>query len=296
MNDFRIEVFLSVVRNLSFTKASEEMRISQPAVSKHISELESRYSVQLFERSGGKVVLSASGKLFLEYAQRIHNIYRELYSKMNEIGDLTAGELIIGASSTIANYILPSLVAEYMKIHQDVKLSIVAGNSEQIERLISEGKADVGLIEGVASRGEYHYTPFAVDELVLVSSSKINPLPSSIAIKELKTIPMLLRERGLGTLEVFEAAIKSKDIRLKDLNVVMQLGSTEAIKRYIMASECYAIMSIATIREELSRGELSVINIDGLTIKRKLSFISTIGSHDSLTNKFISYVTSFYNK
>ncbi|MFI3295994.1 MAG: LysR family transcriptional regulator [Rikenellaceae bacterium] len=133
MNDFRLSVFLSVTSNLSFTKAALELNISQPAISKHISELESQYGVQLFVREGNKIKLTKNGELFLEHAKAINAKYKELEFEMNLVSQNDKGELTIGASTTIAQYVLPSIISKFMSRFPQIKLSLVTGNSQQIE-------------------------------------------------------------------------------------------------------------------------------------------------------------------
>ncbi len=295
MTDFRIEVFLAVARHLSFTKASNELMISQPAISKHISELESIYGIQLFERSQNRVRITPHGERFMHFAEQLHTTYRELLFEMNQLSAKSSGSLTIGASTTVANYILPSVMAEYMRRHPDVELSLIAGNSEQIEELISQHRVDLGIIEGAKHRGEHHYARLTSDELVLVASPKITP-PESITIEELKQLPILLREHGSGTLEVIEKALRSRGVKLPQLNVVMQLGSTEAIKRFIIAGNAYAILSIASLRQELQRHELTVVEIDDLTIDRDFTFITASGSQDRMVEDFIAFTSDHYNQ
>src|SRR5690606_33549425 len=143
---------------------------------------------------------------------------------------------------------LPPLLAKFHSIHQDVKVQLLSGNSEQIEQALLNKSIELGVVEGKSKRREIHYTPFLKDEIVLVSSSK-NPLAKKDEIRpeDLKKIPLLFREPGSGTLEVTADALKQIGIRLSDLKVEMQLGSTEAIKSYLQHSDCMAFVSLHAI-------------------------------------------------
>jgi len=294
MNDFRIVVFLSVARNLSFTKASNELYISQPAISKHISEIENLYGIQLFERANNKVSLTIQGHTFLKFAEEIHRQYGELEFEMNLLTQNHTGKLTIGASTTIAQYLLPMIMSKFMSRFPDIKLFLVTGNTEYIENLILDHKIDMGIVEGASHKKEFKYSLFAQDELVLITSS--NNKKEEVSLDELKTLPIVLRESGSGTLEVIQKLLKSRGIKLTDLNIVMQLGSTEAIKRFVMTGETYAIISIAAVVDELRRGELTVVEIDEIRIEREFSFITLSGSQNRLVDQFMQFALATYNE
>lgn len=287
MNDFRLSVFLSVARHLSFTKAAEELNISQPAISKHIVELESGYGIQLFERSKSKVSLTPSGKIFKNFAQDIAGRYKELEFEMNLLSHHTTGEIVLGASTTIAQYVLPRIISRFMARFPEVRLSLVTGNSAQIEGLVSSNQIDLGLVEGASHKKEFHYTTLCPDELVLVTGATNKTL--SVTLETLKTLPLVLRENGSGTLEVIRQELKNHGINFSELNILIQLGSSEAIKRYIIEGGHYAIVSVAAVADEIARGELSVVTIEGLRLLRDFCFISQVGTQNRLGEKFANF-------
>lgn len=293
MNDFRLLVFIAVARNLNFTKAANELNISQPAVSKHINELEAIYGVQLFERVKRGVELTKQGEDFYVLAQEICRKYKDLEFEMNILSNSHKGELVIGASTTIAQYILPKIIAKFMKRFPDVKLSLISGNTTQIEQYILENKVDIGFVEGASHKKEFHYSVFGKDELVLVTTLK-NKI-EEIDLEKLKRLPIVLRENGSGTLEVIKNVLKEKIVNFGDLNVLIQLGSSEAIKRYIIESNCYAILSLAVVYDELKDGKFKIVDIDDVTFDREFSFITQIGVKNRLADEFSSFVSFSYN-
>ncbi len=295
MNSFRLDVFLSVARNLSFTKASSELRISQPAISKHISEIEQRYGVRLFERKSGKITLTYEGKIFFEHAQQIAEKYRELEFEMNILAQRNTGKLIIGASTTIAQYLLPVIMSKFVAKFPDIQLFLITGNSSYIESLVKLSSVDIGIVEGASQKREFKQTLFAHDELVVVCSSH-NRQKEEITLGELCDLPIVLRENGSGTLEVIEKFLVSNGLKLSLLNITMQLGSTEAIKRFIREGNNFAIVSIASIIDELKRNELKIVEIKDLRIERDFHFVTTLGSQNRLAEKFIKFSLSTYNK
>ncbi len=288
MNDFRLEVFLSVARNLSFTKASNELFISQPAISKHIGELESIYGIQLFERANNRIELTQDGRIFLKYAEDIHNKYRELQYEMSLLSNKNRGILKIGASTTISQYLLPAILSKFKSEYPDIQLSLISGNSEYIENLISNHVVDLGIVEGINQKREYKYTLLEEDELVLVKATKY-VTKEEVTLQELTQLPLVVREDGSGTLEVIYKLLKDQGIKATDLNIIMRLGSSESIKRFIVDGNSYAIISIAAIIDELKRNELSIIDIKDVNIKRDFSFITNNGSQDKLVEKFIQF-------
>ena len=176
MSDFRLKVFQSVAKNLSFTKASQELFVSQPAITKHIQELEATYQTRLFDRQGSKISLTESGRHLL------HNEY--------------IGELKLGASTTIAQYVLPPLLGSFIGKFPQVNLSLLNGNSREIEAALQEHRIDLGLVEGVFRLPNLKYTTFLEDELVAVVHSKSRlQLPEEITPQDLLAIPLVLRER-----------------------------------------------------------------------------------------------------
>lgn len=269
MDDFRLRVFITAAKTLNFTKCAEQLYISQPAVSKHIGELESRYKVQLFERSGSRLALTEAGRVMLEHAERIADGYRRLQYEMDLFTDRLGGELKVGASTTIAQYVLPQVLARFTARFPEVKVSLVSGNSEQVEAALARHDTDLGLVESSARHPGFHYEPFIPDELVLIASTKgWYGRCDQVTLAELQTVPLVLRESGSGTLEVISKYLAAADVRLASLRVVMQLGSTESIKSFVRNSDAMAIVSVASIVDELRSGELRIIDIEGCTIRR----------------------------
>lgn len=296
MFDFRLKVFYTVARRLNFTKAAEELLISQPAVTKHIKELENQFNLALFDRKGNKVALSPAGEVLLKHTEDIQKIYRQIEFDLNQFNQTLKGELHIGSSTSITHHILPPLLAKFHSIHQDVKVQLLSGNSEQIEQALLHKSIELGVVEGKSKRREIHYTPFLKDEIVLVSSNK-NPLAKKDEIRpeDLKKIPLLFREPGSGTLEVTTDALKQIGIRLSDLKVEMQLGSTEAIKSYLQHSDCMAFVSLHAILKELETGVLKIIEIKKLPIHRNFYFITPQGPEGGLAAVLIRFLLRNHN-
>ena len=296
MSDFRLKVFQSVAKNLSFTKASQELFVSQPAITKHIQELESTYQARLFDRQGSKISLTEAGKLLLEHCGRILEDYKRLEYEMHLLHNEYTGELRLGASTTIAQYVLPPLLASIKKFPQ-VNLSLMNSNSREIEAALQEHRIDLGLVEGVFRLPNLKYTTFLEDELVAVirTGSKLQ-VGEEITPEELLHIPLVLRERGSGTLDVFERALLQHNIKLSSLQVLMYLGSTESIKLFLEHTDCMGIVSIRSITRELYAGQLRVVEIKDMAMLREFSFAQPQGQESGLSQVFMQFATHHNNK
>lgn len=294
--DFRLKVFFTVATRLNFTKAAAELYISQPAVSKHIQELEEHYKTKLFERNGSRIALTSAGQLLLKHAKTIFDIYREIDFDMSSFVSQRKGLLRLGASTTISQYVIPPVLAQFHEKETNISIQLINGNTEQIETALIQKEIEIGIVEGQSKNQSIKYVPFLKDELVLVCHSK-HPLTklNEISIEELKTLRLLTRERGSGTLEVIEYALRKHNLQLSDLQIEMELGSTESIKSYLLHSECFAFMSIYSIANELKNQELTIIDIKDLTFERDIYIITLMGKSDALSELFIQSLFSHYN-
>jgi DNA-binding transcriptional LysR family regulator len=291
MLDFRLQVFYTVARRLNFTRAAAELFISQPAVTRHIKELEGEYRVSLFERSGNKkIILTPAGQMLLNYTEKLLTTYREMEYDMSLLNRQQSGVLRLGASTTVAQYIIPPILAKFHKKFNTVRVNLVSGNTEDIEAALLNKEIDAGIVEGIYRNPQLRYEEYLRDELVLVCAAN-NAVVKKDTIKpdELKNLPILLREHGSGTLDVLTEALKPFDIKLADLNIEMQLGSTEAIKSYLLYSNCVAFLSVHAILKELKNNECRIIDVKGLCVTRPFHFIQMHGHASLLAELFIRF-------
>lgn len=294
--DFRLKVFHSVACNLSFTKASRELFISQPAISKHIHELEVRYKTPLFERIGSRIRLTRAGELLFSHTTQILSAYRQLDFEMNLLTDHFSGELRMGASTTIAQYVLPPVLSSFINTFPDIRVSLLNGNSRDIERALQEGKITLGLVEGLAHQNVLHYTPFMKDELVVVAHTGSGLAAyDEITFEQLCTLPLVLRENGSGTLAVLESALAERQVKLSQLNVLIQLGSTESIKLFLENADALGIISVRAVTRELMAGRLKVIDVEGFRAERMFAFVEPQGQNSGVEENFIRYANQHWS-
>jgi DNA-binding transcriptional LysR family regulator len=293
MSDFRLHVFYTVARRLSFTKAAAELFITQPAVTKHIRELEGRYSARLFERNGNRVNLTPAGDLLLAHAEKVEQLYRDVEFEINALSERKQGLLRLGASTTVSQYVVAPLLARFRTKFPDVQLSLDTANTEQIERALLAKDIEIGIIEGYSKNKEISYEPFLKDELVLVCGSK-HPLAKrdSIKISELENIRFVLREQGSGTLEVIDHALKQAGINPSSLQVEIRLGNTESIKSYLLNAPCMSFISVHAVADEVKKGDLRIIDVDKLSIERSFYIITLQGKITGLAGLFFQFAKS----
>ena len=286
-----------MAKNLSFTKASQELLVSQPAITKHIQELESTYQARLFDRQGSKISLTEAGKLLLEHCDRILEDYKQLEYEMHLLHNEYTGELKLGASTTIAQYVLPPLLGSFIRKFSQVNLSLLNGNSRGIETALQEHRIDLGLVEGIYRLPNLKYTTFLEDELVAVvhTKSKLS-LSEEITPEDLQKIPLVLRERGSGTLDVIERALSGHNIKLSNLNVLMYLGSTESIKLFLENADCMGIVSVRSIFKELAAGTFRVVEIKDMPMLRELCFVQLQGQEGGLSQAFMQFAMHYDRK
>jgi len=294
MFDFRLKVFHTVAKRLNFTKAADELCITQPAVSKHIQEIENYFQLKLFDRNGTKIRLTEAGKILLQYTNQLFTIYSNLEFELNTLNQRHTGKLRIGASTTIAQYVLPPVLAAFHKKFAEIKVTLVIHNTEQIEQALQNKDIDFGIIEGQSKNASFKYTEFIKDEIVLVTNiNHPSAIKEMIQLDELLETSLLLREPGSGTLEVIAHSLKPFDIKISQLQTEMQLGSTESIKSYLLHSNCMAFLSIYSILKELKNKEFTIIDVNGLTIERYFHFIQSYGEAETLPDLFMNFANHY---
>jgi DNA-binding transcriptional LysR family regulator len=292
--DFRLQVFHTVAKRLNFTRAAEELFISQPAVTRHIQELEQQFKVKLFERNGTRIRLTDAGQRLLQHTEELFAIYRNIEFDMSSLTRRQSGRLYLGGSMTTAPYIIPPILARFHGRYPDVEVSLITGNTQQIEQALGQQEIDLGIVEGHSRHSSISYTEFMKDEIVLVSNPA-HPLAkrASIRPEDLTRIPLLLREPGSGTLEVVAHALKGIGIKLSQLNKEMQLNSTEVIKSYLLNAPCMAFLSIHAIEKELQNNECCIIDVKGLHIERNFYFARLQGDTQALPELFMKFALHY---
>jgi len=264
----KVRVFQAVATHLSFSRAAEELSISQPGVTFHIKALEREYGADLFERVGKRLYLTDAGRTLAGYVQRMSLMDEEARVALEELKGLQSGRLIVGASATIGIYLLPEVVGEFRKRHPGIKVSLRVGNKRHtVERLL-RNELDFGLVAGPVDEPSLVAEPYLNDELVVIVSPS-HPFAREPVVfpGELRRETFLVREPGSGTQERMEERLTQLGIEPADS---MQLGSTEAIKQAVAANRGISIASRYSVEAELASGRICAANVPALKMQRRL--------------------------
>ncbi|MGB0977226.1 MAG: LysR substrate-binding domain-containing protein [Prolixibacteraceae bacterium] len=291
--DFRSIVFLSVARQLNFTKAAEELHISQPAVTKHIKLLEESLETTLFERKGNRIALTDEGYIVQKHYLAMHEIEDTLGYELQQRNNKTQGVLRIGGSSTIAQYVLPPIIAKFHQRYPNVRISLVNSNSFHILEMLHNNHIDIAFVENHSTRSDLNYKYWMDDELVIITGMKTNVEKEQLTLEKLKKYPLIVREIGSGTLEVIEHRFKDHQIQMEDLNIRMHLGSTEAMKHYLKEFEGIGIVSYQAIQNELKWNYLKILPCEEIKFDRVFRIVTRKGESRRLIDHFIEFTLNY---
>ena len=257
MADRRLQVFHAVAKQSSFTKAAETLFMTQPAVTFQIKQLEEHFNTRLFDRGHGKISLTPAGEVVMEYAERILSLSAELDTRISELTGEVQGLLLIGASMTIADFMLPRVLGEFKVAYPGVKARLTVANSETIEHGVAAHSLDIGLIEAPSHLPGLSTEECCEDELQVVCAPG-HPLAKLKAVtpKQLLPHPYISREPGSGTREVTDSYFRDAGFAPENLTIVMELGSPDAIKGVVETGLGFAIMSKMIVSKEKQLGVL----------------------------------------
>jgi DNA-binding transcriptional LysR family regulator len=295
MENFRLKVFRVVADKLNFTQAADTLYLTQPAVTLQIKALEDELCVRLFNRSGARISLTPAGETLLRYAKQIQALSTEAEREIGLLGGEERGRLALGASTTIAQYLLPRLAGEFAAASPRVELSILGANTERIVAALADESIEIGLIEGPAGRSDFKTESFIDDELAVIVPPGHDWLVSTpVPAASLTDAPLILRERGSGTRRVVEDALKRTGIKLRSLRVVMELDSTEAIKSAVEAGLGVGIVSYWALTKERQLGTLGIVQVQDLRMTRQFKFIYRHGPEpDGPAGSFLRFARQY---
>jgi DNA-binding transcriptional LysR family regulator len=273
MDIHQLRVFASVFKNRSFSKASEELHLTQPTISDHVKSLENELDCKLFDRLGRTIVPTKEAEVLYSHAL-------EIIEKANTLNDLIGqtkkdmkGELIVGASTIPGTYLLPTIMAAFQRKHPSVSFQILISDSRGIVDRISKHELLLGIVGAKLGNEHLNYIPFVEDELIVVSSPSLVK-NNKMTLKELIKFPLVLREEGSGTRRETEKILESKGVSLEDINITGIFGSTDAIKQAVKAGLGVSILSRLSVKDELKHNILKEIELTDIQMKRKFYIIT----------------------
>jgi DNA-binding transcriptional LysR family regulator len=271
LNLHHVRIFATIVEHGGFTKAAQVLRLSQPAVSKSLTELERQLQVTLLDRSGKSVALTEAGRTLYARAGELFGVERAAERELRELRGLKRGVLRVAASTTIATYLLPPYLGRFHTRHPSVRIQTTSANTRAVLRALLEFRVDVALVEGPIEHSRVEVVPWRADELVVIAAPD-HPLAAreSIDIDRLADQHFLVREPGSGTRVVTERALAAQGVRLTK---TIRVGGTEAIKQAVAAGLGLGIVSRAAATDQLALGRIVIVDVRGLEIRRTFAEI-----------------------
>lgn len=274
MSDRRLKVFHTVAKLLSFTKAAESLHMTQPAVTFQVRQLEEYFNTRLFDRTHNKVNLTQAGERVAEFSERIFDLYSEMENSVRDLTGEISGALTIGASTTIAEYLLPALLGEFKNRYPDINLRLKVSNTEGIVSMVEHNVIDLGVVEAPVSNKNLIVEICHNDELVVVAPPEHELLRSGKRVKpaEILRYPFVSREEGSGTRDVITQYLLKEKVNPAEMNLSLELGSPEAIKGAVEAGMGITIISRSIIDKELQLKTLAALQLDP-PLRRPFSFV-----------------------
>ncbi len=273
MADRRLQVFYTVARLLSFTKAAETLHMTQPAVTFQIRQLEEQFNTRLFDRTHNRISLTEAGKRVYDYSARIFDLYQEMEHAVRDMTGQVSGALLIGASTTIAEYVLPALLGDFKAQYPEVNIHLKVSNTEGIVSMVENNVIDLGVVEAPVANKNLMVEVCRMDELVLIAAPGHSLAHHhQVRLEQLMEHPFIYREEGSGTRDVIREHLAACGLSDEELNVCMELGSPESVKGAVEAGMGIAVVSRATIAKELELGTLLAVSLDP-PLTRPFSFV-----------------------
>lgn len=292
MDLWRLQIFCRVVELRSFSRAAKAVYLSQPTVSSHIKDLENHFDCKLVDRLGREVIPTKTGSLLYGYATKIIALKQEAENALAEFQGKIKGRLTIGGSTIPAGYILPLLLGRFKEDYPEVVVTLVQGDTEKIISDTLEGNVELGIVGAKAREAQLVQKKIIDDQMFLtVPRSHKWAIKPNVAMNELIREPFIMREIGSGTRKSIEQVLYKSGYSLGALNIVAEMGSTEAVRQGIKAGMGISILSECAVAEELTIGSLKKVKIKDLTFKR--AFYLTLHRHRTqspLCGTFIKFL------
>ena len=279
LNLHHVRVFSAVAEHGSFSRAAAALRLSQPAVSKSVQELERQLGLALFDRAGRSPRLTEAGQTLFARAKELFGVETVAEEELAALRGIRRGVLRVGASTTVATYFLPQLLARFRQVHAGVVLRVLSANTRAVARNLLEGRLDIALVEGPVSQARISVVPWREDELVLIAPATHRLVHRKrVHPDDLAGEPFIMREAGSGTRVVAEAALAAHGIRP---SATLQFASTEAIKQAVAAGLGLAVVSRVAAADQLALGYIAVVPLVGVSFRRSLTELRLAGRSPS---------------
>lgn len=270
MNFTHLFAFYEVARAGSVSAGAERLHVSQPAVTREIRELEARMGLPLFDRLPRGVALTEAGTTLFEYAERIFSLADGAENQLKELAGIGAGHVKIGASATLGVYFVPEVIAQFNANYPRVAMDLTVTNTERVESGLADLTFNLGFIEGPFDDTVLHARHIGSDEVAVVAAAGHPLAGKQLRADEIVDRVVIMRETGSGTRAIVEQTYAQAGMQITPL---MSVSDTEAIKRMLLAQNALAYVSLLSVRDEVRRGELTIIEVDDLRIERSLHMV-----------------------
>ena len=266
MNYDRLKTFIAVAEKKSFSEAAKILFVTQPTITSQVKALEEELNTKLFERTTKKVAMTQSAHVLLKYAKEIVRLSDSAQKEILQMENTINGDLSMGCSLTIGEYILPEFLKRFIDLYPLIQMSVKIANSNKIVENLKDQLIDIGLIETPIEDPQIILEPILEDELILIAPLDFFPNnEQKISLNQLKETPLIVREKGSGTRAVVDKYLTQAGLSLNDLNIVMELGSTEAIKMAVESGLGVSFISKSAIKKELKLKMFKTYSINNIS-------------------------------
>jgi DNA-binding transcriptional LysR family regulator len=269
----QIRTFIMVADLKSFTCAAEALFMTQPAVSSQIKSLEEHVGISLIERNDKRVELTEAGKSFYQEAKNIVSAYERAMEVIDEYHGLKRGRLVVGASTIPGEYLIPKYIGSYRKLYPGIKINLTIGDTGSVLDMLLARRIDLGIVGAKPDIEKVTFCPFIRDELILISAVA-RDIPEEISLMELRKYDFITREKNSGTRMTIKKIMSDFGIDEKDLRMVMELGSTQAVITAVAADLGVAIVSKWAAEAALKAGSIKKVKIKETELQRKLYIVT----------------------
>jgi DNA-binding transcriptional LysR family regulator len=292
--DFRLKIFHTVAQVKSFTKAAEVLNLTQPAITFQIKNLEEEFSTRFFNRDQNRITLTETGKILFRYAEKILDEYEKANDEIEKVTGVLAGEICIGAASLLGKYVLPKLIGMFKQKYPNINIVMLVGDSGHLIQKIQEHTVDLIFVSEPVSLKNFVVKPFIDDEIVVIVHPEHKwAYRNQIEIEDFVNESFIAREYGSGLREVFKNFISSKNISLKNLKMVMTLGSSEALKSAVESGIGYSIISNIAVKREIELGLLKQVPVKEMNLRRRFLIVCPMKQYRKhVIDVFLNFILS----
>ena len=285
-----LDIFCRVFEKKSFSRAAESLYLTQPTISAHIKSLEEDLGIRLFDRLGRQVLPTKGGELLYTYAKKIERLGREAREAIALFTGKLKGHLHIGGSTIPGEYLLPEMIGDFRAKNPEVISTLHIGDTKEVTDMLIDGKIEIGIVGAMIDDSRIENIKYSDDELILIAAPSYDD--DRLSNDMINRIPFIARERGSGSWLAIDKAFSANGIDARGLNIVAEMGSTEAVKTAVRSGLGLSVVSTLAVKDELARGSLKMIETDCLPITRELYIIThKMKAKSPLCQAFLDFIS-----